>query len=332
MKKIIVSMFIVSMLLGACTPSLPDVEPGILANCSETVTYQIVDLAGNEIANFRETFDITFVVDSGSNMDLIFDDPVAVADYYKTINDGLRKANSVLSQIYPDDWFSERSESDIRLEIYGSRYPERGLCRPNHSVEQITLNDYPNNSSYYTVHNNLVEDKVFVKVTTPGDSYIEFWYPSEWLDEILRGAFTEAEPFVFQPVFTNTTSSVSSHDYVAGILESFAKSGEGSEMGTFELAENDFEGRTMLREVLAKWVNVSAVKAGEPSSFILIAEMTTQQNVAASISASQNDIQVSGWTFFGVGALNGSGGGSTFESSYESSFTRIVKGSIFLVP
>jgi len=186
-------------------------------------------------------------------------------------------------------------------------------------------------ATHYCTRSNLLDETVYVVITTPGGSTVQYSYPIGYLTTMMRSSFIEGEaPLLLEPTFITPEGGIGEEEYHDILAKALV--GNGTEILSFKFAIDDFEGRNVLRPVIRQAILLAAAQQSEPVLVFLRGVNRNQEVTIASMTADQESFTLLGAFFGGAGAIHGSGGGATMEASYTTHFEDITYGPILMYP
>lgn len=322
-----------------------------LVHCKEVITVEILDFDGNQITTVTSEELPSVILPSqteAKKYERRIDDPTPWNNFHGEINRRKQATQEDITNFaHPGTNF-----------IYGTRvgldtvpeykrgnllqgWVEHPTCPEPHHYEEIQ----PRLSKYCSAENvehltqkyclspKVVGQTVYVTITSPGGSSVKYYYPKEWLNNIMWANFGDKSPIEFSPQFLTPDGEIDEAMYYEYMAEAFV--GNGKEVISFTLALNDFEGRSALRPIIAQAMLIAAAQEDEPV-FLVMKGMNRDEEISvANVTATQNDFNIVGsWMTLltlGAGSIAGNGGGGELQASYTSSYENLTYGSIFIV-
>ncbi len=353
MKRLIPVIITIAILIAACGGSDGEQENITqVRECTQTIVYAVSDSANNLVQKYVSP-------ELHSRWAWNYEEQnwqwekVNVEDwdaFFDPINADIAEAEAMLGKIYVDnelidgpyfynadygyysgyDSFAETtcpdSDSpnvDLSKNNYDDiKWTELYVQYPRQNCEEV-VDDYCTNITKTST-------VTYVKVTTPGGSQVSYSYPTPWIDQIVWAAFANGPAFEFNPEFTDPKTTLDEEAYATALLDSLTTDAY-REVAQVNLNFADFEGRQEIKGVIMRALEVAAVEEGKPAFMTIKGMMSSGQTSVAHISATRNDIRISGWMFLGMGGLSGSGGGGQLEMDYSSTFEDVVRGSIYII-
>jgi hypothetical protein len=319
--------------------------------CSQIKVIPVMDLNGNLITKFVSgDLKSHYEYDSKERVYKRF--PTNTNDwnvFYDNINVGITKANAQFADLYADTGLihgmslnnqgtKKGQPLDVTSDI--SYHPCPDSDDPNktkwewHDGIRINIRSCNDETrkEYYCTDTTVAKEVTYITVSTPGGSRVDYSFPTTWLDQIMRSSFVgDQKPLDFKPEFVTPDILLDKQAYSETIIRTLVGKGDDREIASFTLVVSDFQGRSELRPVIAKAMEVAAVQAGHPVAMTLKGLMSNGQYTVANITAHQNAIKVNGWMALTFGSISSRGGSLNWEENYSSWFEDVTRGSIYIV-
>jgi hypothetical protein len=335
-----------ALIVAACSPSLSPEERARQVTCSQVIVIPVFDLDGTLVTKFVSgELKSHYEYDAFKGMSNRYPDHIEEWNaFYDQVNAGISKANAQLAHLYAES-------SSLNGVSFGKQGPVEGQyldgksdidwqpCPTSDDPNQTTWDsnvgfrfnfdwdgcDAEARTKYFCTDTSILGDTTYVAVTTPGGSRIDYSYPTAWLNQILWSSFGTQEALVFNPEFVSPDVVLDQQTYGENLLRTLVGDGSGREISSFTLVVSDFQGRNMLRPVIAKAMEIAAVQTGHPVVMTLKGLMSNGQYTVANISAHLNWFNINGWL------VSEGGGDMKLKENYSSYFEDLTRGSIYVL-
>ena len=334
MRYFVATLIIISILLAGCNDKVPPT-----LECDKQYRYTILSPEGDELYGVNHTVHIRFE-HTGAKLYRVVPDGLQYADALAE-NDKLLALvydlNEKLSVVFANTpalttvryhwWYG----NDIRISTSEYRSNIDYLCKPATNTVKFKLGvEYSTSAVGYRTYLRYVGDLVYVKIVSPGGSFVQDSFPQQLITQTLRQALSgEGEEMGVLQTALGSAPELSEERFADAILS--ASVGQAQEVASIQIATSDYEGRKELWPAISKALEL-ATKQNPQANFVLLAKMSTNASAAAEISYSQSAFRLTGWQSVFSGKLEGSGGGGSGQGSYSYSMNQVVEATIVLVP
>lgn len=337
MKKsvlVLLALIMIATLLVGCGDKLPPI-----LECEKEYRYTILSPGGEELYEYNQSVSIVF---EHTQTDMyrskpdgaLYEEVLAEKDKltrlaYDTLEPSLSAVfaqTPALVSWYHHWWYN----GDIRISngVHHS-YIEDECASATITLQYRLGVAYSYSDTQYRTYLRYVGDEIYVKVMSPGGSFVQYSFPQRLMKQALQQALSGEHSEEPERMALTTVPLLSEQKFAEAILA--ASVGQAQEVASIQIATSDFEGRRELWPAVAKALEL-ATKQHPGASFLLLAKMSTNASAAAQISYNQSDFHLTGWKSVLSGKIEGSGGGASGEGSYSYSMSQVVEATIILVP
>lgn len=200
----------------------------------------------------------------------------------------------------------------------------------SYSMQENTTSKYG-----YTTSIRLDQTDAFVTVLSPKGSQVAFKMPASLINDTLAAALEgnagkAKEAVTLNYVLRTPKVDVSRSDFEQALIQNLIDSRDnGTEAVSFSLNAGDFEGRTILKSVIARGLQITANGKG-PVTAVINGYLGNGATVISSLRFDSGGIGVTGFWILGTGIMAGGGGGTHYQQSSQTTFDDVVRGSIYI--
>ena len=206
-------------------------------------------------------------------------------------------------------------------------------CGINSSYTEQMHSEMQDGLGAYDNKYNIVGDRVFVTITSPAGSLVKYSFPLKLLDTAFDQAFRSNGQLVMPSGQLQTMEITADQaSTTADMLQNMMTENGSIESVYFSFNADDFEGRRVLKPVIARALEISAGEYDVPVVAMLNGYGTSGYKSITSVTAQGDELNVHGWMVLGTGNVNSSGGDFTYSSNTQTTLEDMVKGSIYLTP
>ena len=340
-KKLLYVVILSVFFLAACdTKEAPVSEvEGPVITCTHTQTLSVFDMNDDQIAKFQSTAQ-TKNVRGGVNGDLDYYDRVA-ADTSE-LDNSINKANTLVEQFNEKvgPIFGEGIASEVSLleKFKNTNYSDNTMdyflddrdCYDTSDVQVTGLNS-DHNYGDYPLDVRLVGDRIFVSISSPYKSIVSYSFSKKIVQAYFEEVFREGNPVKIDG--ENIVSYGSTADktlFTANTLQSLISDGNSVEAVYFSFVTDDYEGRQVLKPLIARALSISASEMPNIDFAAVLSGYTVSgQKTIASITVQNDGLNIQTGFF---GSTTADGGGSSSQSNTITTIEEMIKGSIYLIP
>lgn len=346
-KKLLVVITVLAVVLSACAPkkSAPAPVVTLPTGCKDHMNISIFGVDG-ESGIPAETIDMPYSWKK-DNTDLYVKVYDELSEYYQfmdNLNSKVDEYNKLVGPLFGSGIVSNYPTLTAQGDISSYSWKSSGLYEttwyaPTDCEERDIQNrvffDFGMSeqaSGAYPVTTNTVNERVFVTITSPAGSIVKYSFPTKLLHEAFINVFYQGSFTMPQGQFETVEVSADQSDFTSSLLQNLVSDGEGTESVYFSFKTDDFEGRRVLKPMIARALEISAGEYDKPVVAVLDGYSISGYKTITTVTAENDGINVHGWMTFRSGALDASGGGSSFSSNTQTTLEDMVKGSIYLTP
>ncbi len=336
MKWLLVLCFVVlCSLLTACSEQMP---PELV--CDKQYNYAVFSPDEEELYKYHQTVPIVFQHTQDDMFRVtpdiaLYDEVLVEQKKLNRLTEDFKPALSAVFATSPalmdGSWYHHwwyTNDARVPQSTHYSYIEE--ICAQASITLRYRLGvEYSNSYTQYKTYLRYVGDLVYVKIVSPGGSFVQYSFPQRLMTQALRQALGgERDDLLKEPISLGSTPELSEQKFAEAILA--ASVGQAHEVASIQIATSDFEGRKELWPVISKALEL-ATKQNPEATFVMLAKMSTNASAAAQITYSQSDFHVTGWKAMFAGGVEGSGGGASGKGSYNYSMSQVVEATIILV-
>lgn len=331
-KKLFVVVIVFAFLLSACaTNASEDIN-----DCKDVVTIDVFDLDGKLIS---DSFVLPFswekvISETGNYWQEEYLDFSEYSEYAEKINKQINEYNELVGPLFGKGVLSNYPQMNMISETpFGTVITGKpDECYGNFYENIIYLDLYSSIGGDYPVTANVVGDRVFVTVSSPAGSVVKYSFPVQLLDEAFDKVFREGNFTMPKGQFETVEITSDQSDFTTSLLQNIMSDGDSVESVYFSFTADDFEGRRVMKPMIARAMEIAAGEFDSPVLAVLNGYHTSGYKAVTTVTANDDSISAHGWMFLGMGDAYASGGGFQYSSNSQTTMEDLTKGSIYMTP